>query len=109
MGEQNSMVAGSNWSWNHPELDDPAQDPGPGQDPGVAVTSLGIGLRADQGQDHLRLVTGLDPDPGALGDPVQDQLNLRKKLEIKMPDPNPDPDPEAPRIMKETWMTKMRK
>jgi len=128
--EQNSMVAGSSWSWNHPELDDPAQvdldpdpvldpgpdpalDPGPGQDPGVAVTSLGIGLRADQGQDHLRLETGLDPDPGALGDPVQDQLNLRKKLEIKMAEPNPDPDldpdPEAPRIMKETWMTKMRK
>ena len=73
--EQNSMVAGSSWSWNHPELGDPAQvdldpdpvldpgpdpalDPGPGQDPGVAVTSLGIGLRAGQGQDHLRLVTG---------------------------------------------------
>lgn len=126
--EQNSMVAGSSWSWNHPELGDPVQvdpdpdpvldlgpdpalDPGPGQDPGVAVTSLGP--RADQGQDHLRLVTGLDPDPGALGDPVQDQLNLRKKLEIKMAEPNPDPDldpdPEAPRIMKETWMTKMRK
>ena len=65
----------SSQSWNPAEVGDPALvdpdpdpvldlgpdlalDPGPGQDPGVAVTSLGIGLRADQGQDHLRLETG---------------------------------------------------
>ena len=114
------MDDASSQSWNPAEVGDPALvdpdpdpvldhaldpvlDPDPEADPGVAATRLGIGPRADQGQDHLRLGTGLGLDPGVLGDPVQDQLNLRKKLEIKMaaePNPDPDPGPEVLRIMK---------